>query len=109
MQQARNIYLTGCGSAFYAALAGTYLLNEIAGVSAHAVIASEFGYLTKNLTQKDLVVAISQSGETIDLLQPLRQIQAQKIPIVALINVPGSSLYRLADYPLEIMAGPKKQ
>ncbi len=101
-------YLIGCGTAAYACLAGTYIFSKVARRHVNWAIGSEFGYHLDFLTKKSLVIALSQSGETIDLLEAVRKAQAKGARLAALVNVLGSSLYRAADYTMIIGAGPEK-
>ncbi len=101
-------YLIGCGSASYVSLAGSYLFAKIAKRHLNWAIGSEFGYQLDFLTPKSLVISLSQSGETMDILESVRQAKARGAKIFALVNVFGSSLYREADYKMLVGAGPEK-
>ena len=101
-------YMIGCGTAAYACLAGTYIFSKIAKKHVNFSIASEFGYLLDFLTKQSLVIGLSQSGETIDLLDSLKKAKEKGATIVALVNVLGSSLYRLSDHKLLLQAGSEK-
>ncbi len=70
--------------------------------------ASEFNYLEDFLTDKSLVIALSQSGETIDVIEPMTRAKKKKSQIVGLINTLGSTLYRMSDFKLLLGAGPEK-
>lgn len=107
IRQAYGTYLIGCGSASYAALAGEYLFSKIAHTHINVAVGSEFGYHLDFLTDKSLVVAVSQSGETIDILESIKKAKAKKAQILALVNVLGSSLYREAHEKVLISAGPE--
>jgi glucosamine--fructose-6-phosphate aminotransferase (isomerizing) len=108
IKKSHHTYLIGCGSASYAAIAGEYLFSKIAKRHANVAIASEFGYHLDFLTRESLVIAISQSGETMDILESVKKAKEKGAKILALVNVPGSTLYREADYPMLIGAGPEK-
>lgn len=101
-------YFIGCGTAAYACLAGTYFFSKIAGRHVNFSVGSEFGYLLDFLTPKSLIMALSQSGETIDILEPLKKAKEKGVAVAALVNVFGSTLHRLADYPIELAAGTEK-
>lgn len=101
-------YMVGCGTAAHAAIAGQYLFSKIAKRHVNWAIGSEFGYHLDFLTEKSVVLAISQSGETIDILESVKKAQSRGAKIVALVNVLGSSLYRMADTRIMIGAGPEK-
>lgn len=101
-----TIYLVGCGTAYYASLAGSYILEKIAQKEVTPVNGSEFVYKEPFLHKKDtLVVFLSQSGETIDIIEPLKRVKKTGIKTAALVNVFGSSLYRLADKKIWLEAG----
>lgn len=106
--RARDTYLLGCGSAAYAGIAGAYFFSTIAGRQINPVIGSEFAYLTDFLTPKSLVIALSQSGETMDTLEAVKAAKAKGAKILAVVNVLGSTLYREADFKILIGAGPEK-
>lgn len=101
-------YLVGCGTAAYACLAGTYLFSKIAGKHVNFSVGSEFGYLVDFLTENSLVLALSQSGETIDVIEAVKKARAKRAKIGALVNVLGSTLYRESDYKLLLNAGLEK-
>src|SRR5579884_2865582 len=94
---ADQTYVLGCGTAAYAALTGAALLRRVAGRRVEAVVASEFGDHVPFLTSRSLVLALSQSGETVDVLAAMRQARERGAALAALVNVPQSSLARLVD------------
>ncbi|QQG41162.1 MAG: glutamine--fructose-6-phosphate transaminase (isomerizing) [Candidatus Woesebacteria bacterium] len=108
IKKSRGSYLVGCGSASYAAMAGTYLFSKIAGRHINFAIGSEFGYHLDFLNKDSLVIPISQSGETIDILESMKKAKERGAGIVSLVNVLGSSLYRMSDEKILIGAGPEK-
>lgn len=101
-------FFIGCGTASYAGLAGTYLFSRAAKKHVNFVIGSEFDYLEHSITKKTLVISISQSGETIDVVQPVQRAKAAGAQTAVITNVLGSSLYRLSDFRLLLGAGPEK-
>ena len=101
-------YMVGCGTAAYAGIAGSYLFSKIAHRHVNCAIGSEFGYALDFLGPKSLVIALSQSGETMDLLEGVKKAKTKGARVIALVNVFGSSLYRLSDEPILIGAGPEK-
>jgi glutamine---fructose-6-phosphate transaminase (isomerizing) len=105
---ARTVHLVGCGSAGHVGKAGEYLFSRIAGRQVSFAVGSEFGYLEDFLGEHSLVVGLSQSGETIDLLDSMRAARRRGAKLAALVNVEGSSLYRLVDYPVLLGAGPER-
>lgn len=101
-------YLIGCGTASYACLAGVYLFSKIAKKHVNFSVGSEFTYIEDYLTPRSLLIAVSQSGETIDILEPVKGAKAKGSKIVSLVNVLGSSLYRESNYPVLLQAGVEK-
>jgi glutamine---fructose-6-phosphate transaminase (isomerizing) len=108
MQKANHVYFIGSGTSGHAALAATYLFADIAHLHVNWSIASECANRIDVLDNKSIVVALSQSGETMDLLEPMQKAKAKGIPVFALVNVVGSSLWRMSDLKLPIGAGPEK-
>ncbi|MCC6177685.1 MAG: glutamine--fructose-6-phosphate transaminase (isomerizing) [Chloroflexi bacterium] len=108
IREAQETHLVGCGTAAHAALAGQYLLARVAGRRAFFANGSEFAYLEKFLGPGALAVALSQSGETIDVIDSVRAAKRRGTRIAALVNVEGSTLYRLADHAILLGAGPER-
>jgi len=106
VRQARRIILTACGSSFHAALVGEQLFARLGKVAARAVLASELGTVQPVL-DGELVVAITQSGETADVLSAIKKAQVSGCKTLAVVNVPGSTATRVCDYTLFIHAGPE--
>lgn len=101
-------YFIGCGTSFYACLSGTYLFSKIAKRHTNASVGSEFSYLVDFLKNTSLVISLSQSGETIDVISSIKKAKEKGAKIFALTNVLGSTLYRMADYRMLLNAGPEK-
>lgn len=108
IKNAKGIFLVGCGSASYVCLAGTYLFSNIAKIHLNFSIGSEFKYLEDYLTSKTLVIPISQSGETIDILDSVKKAKNKKAKIASITNVLGSSLYRVSHHNFLLGAGVEK-
>lgn len=108
IKHAHGTYFVACGSASYAANAGVYLFSKVAKRHVNFAIGSEFGYQLDFLTDKSLVIALSQSGETIDVIDAVKRAREKGAKIYALVNALGSTLYRMADYKILLMAGPEK-
>lgn len=108
IKKADTTYMVGCGTAAYAGLAGTLLFSTIAKHPAVPVVGSEFAYYHQFLTKKSLMLALSQSGETMDTLEAVKLARSHDAVIMALVNVLGSTLYRDADYKMLIGSGPEK-
>lgn len=102
-----KIYLVGCGTAYHAAITGSYFFSKIALKEVISVAGSEFVYKEPFLYKDTLVVFLSQSGETIDIIESLKKVKTKGIKTAALVNVFGSTLYRLADYKIWLEAGPE--
>jgi glucosamine--fructose-6-phosphate aminotransferase (isomerizing) len=108
IRTADETHLVGCGTAGHAALAGQYLLARVAGRRAFYANGSEFAYLEKFLGPRALAVALSQSGETIDVIDSVRGAKQRGACLAAVVNVEGSTLYRLADHAVLLGAGPER-
>lgn len=108
IKKAYGTYLIGCGTASYACLTGTYLFSKIANRHVNFSIGSEFTYLLDFLKDTSLVVALSQSGETIDIISSIQKAKKKNAKIMSITNVLGSSLYRASDYTMLLNAGPEK-
>lgn len=108
IKDAFGTYLIGCGTAYYACLAGTYLFSKIAKRHINASVGSEFTYMLDFLKNNSLVVALSQSGETIDIISSMKTAQEKGSKSMAITNVLGSTLYRMSDQTLLLNAGPEK-
>ncbi len=102
-----KVTLVACGTSSYAALVAKYWFEDIAGIAVEWDIASEFRYRAPHLPQGGVALFISQSGETADTLAALRFAREQGQHIVALVNVPESSIAREADLVLGTHAGPE--
>lgn len=107
IRKARGIFLIGAGTAFHACLAGTYLFSKIAREHVNTVVASEFNYLEDFLNKKSLIIALSQSGETIDVVEPLKRAKEKGAKIAALVNNVGSTIWQMADFRMELGVGPE--
>lgn len=108
VKQAKGTFFIGSGTAFNACLAGTYLFSKVAKMHVNTAPASEFNYLEDFLNDKSLIIPLSQSGETIDVIEPLNRAKKKGSKIMALVNVLGSTIYRMGDYKLVLGAGPEK-
>ncbi len=102
-----NIRLIGCGSAYNAALSGKYFFEENCPCPVTADIASEFRYRDIKLSEKDLCIFISQSGETADTLSALKKAKKNGCTTLGIVNVKGSSVADLSDYVIYTAAGPE--
>ncbi len=103
----RRIVIVACGTSYHAGLISRYLFEQWAKVPVEVEIASEFRYRGAVLSEQDLIIAISQSGETADTLASVREAKAAKVPVIALVNVVGSQMTREADSVIYTHAGPE--
>ena len=101
------VHLVACGTAMHAGMVGKAAIETLARVPAEVDIASEFRYRDPILNKDDLVIIISQSGETSDTLAALKLAKSRGVPVLAIVNVVGSSIARAADYVLYTYAGPE--
>jgi glutamine---fructose-6-phosphate transaminase (isomerizing) len=108
VREAHDVFAVGCGTASHAALAAQYVLARIAGRRVTFATGSEFAYLKDFVAAGALVMAFSQSGETIDVIDAVREARRRKAKVAALVNVEGSSLWRLADRAFPLGAGPER-
>lgn len=101
------IHIVACGTAMHAGLVGKAMIERLARIPVNVEIASEFRYRDPILNRDDLVILLSQSGETADTLAALRHAKAQGVSTLAIVNVIGSSVAREADGVLYTWAGPE--
>lgn len=106
-KKAEKIFLLGCGSSHHAAITGSYLFSGIAGIDARPVLASEFGLVSNFVDSTTLVIGITQSGETADLIGALKDARAKGAKIASIVNVMDSTVMRLSDCSLLMNAGPE--
>lgn len=102
-----NIHVVACGTAMHAGVVGKYVIEKLARVPVNVDIASEFRYRAPLVTDKDLVIIISQSGETADSLAAMRLAKKLGAKTLAIVNAKGSSIAREADMLIYTHAGPE--
>jgi len=107
MKRYCQIYIVACGSAYHVGAVMQYVIEDMAKVPVRIELASEFRYRKPILNENDLVIIISQSGETADSLAALREAKSRGAATLAIVNVVGSSIAREADYVFYTMAGPE--
>jgi glucosamine--fructose-6-phosphate aminotransferase (isomerizing) len=107
IDHARRIILTACGTSWHAALTGKYMLEQYANRSVSVEYASEFRYTNPTLGQGDVVICISQSGETADSLAALREAKTRGALVLGICNVVGSTIARESEAGVYIHAGPE--
>ncbi len=108
IKRAKEVYLIGCGTSGKVCKAGEYLFSKIAGKHVTAMVASEFGTHSNSLSDKSLVIAISQSGETADVLEAIEVAQSKHIKVISILNTFGSTMMRISDDYLLINAGAER-
>jgi glutamine---fructose-6-phosphate transaminase (isomerizing) len=107
LRRADRIVLTACGTSWHAGLVGEYLLEEFARIPTEVEYASELRYRNSPMTERTMVFAITQSGETADTLAAMRECQRKGHPSLAICNVVGSTIAREADGGVYLHAGPE--
>jgi glutamine---fructose-6-phosphate transaminase (isomerizing) len=107
IKHAPRLIFAACGTSWHAALIGEYMLEQYAHISVEVEYASEFRYRNPILNKGDVVILISQSGETADTLAALREAKAQGATVIGICNVVGSSIARESDGGVYIHAGPE--
>lgn len=103
----RKIYIVACGTAMHAGLVGKYVIEELARIEVVVDIASEFRYRNPIIGEEDLVILISQSGETADTKAVLRLAKDMGATTLSIVNVKGSSIARESDFVVYTHAGPE--
>ncbi len=107
LSEMKRIVFIACGTSWHAGLVGEYLIEEFARIPVDVEYASEFRYRKPVLSPGDLVITISQSGETADTLAALREAKARGIRVLGITNVVGSTIARESDGGVYIHAGPE--
>lgn len=107
MEIPKRIHIIACGTAMHAGLMGKYAIEKLARIPVNVEIASEFRYRDPILEKGDVVLIISQSGETADTLAALRLAKERSVHTLAIVNVVGSTIAREADSVLYTRAGPE--
>ncbi len=102
-----RIIIVGCGTAYYAGLVGEYMLEEHAGIPVEVELGSEFRYRSPVLNQKTALIAISQSGETADTLEAIREGKRRGALTLGIVNTVGSTIARETDAGIYNHAGPE--
>lgn len=102
-----KVHIVACGTAYYAGWVGKYLIEELARIPVEIDVASEYRYRDPIVDSKTLAVCISQSGETIDTLEAIREAKKKGAGTLGIINSKGSSITREVDDTLYIHAGPE--
>lgn len=107
LKEIERIFIVACGTAYHAGMVGKYLIEKLARIPVETDLASEFRYRDPIIGSKNLVIIISQSGETIDTLFALREAKKRGARVLSIVNVIGSSIARESDDVLYTWAGPE--
>lgn len=107
MIQAQRIVMVACGTSWHACLVGEYLFEDLARINVEVEYASEFRYRNPIINENDIVIAVSQSGETADTLAALELAKSKGATILGVCNVVGSSISRITDAGSYTHAGPE--
>lgn len=106
-EKLNNIIIVACGSAYHVGVVGQYVIESASRIPVRVELAAEFRYRDPIMNENDLVIVISQSGETADSLAALRLAKKMNIKTLGIVNVVGSSIAREADYVFYTLAGPE--
>jgi glucosamine--fructose-6-phosphate aminotransferase (isomerizing) len=108
LKKSRRIIITGCGSAYYAGLVGDLLIEELSGIPVEVEVASELRYKRATMNPEDTVlIAVSQSGETLDTLEAIKEAKRHGVLTLGVVNVVGSTIARETDAGVYNHAGPE--
>lgn len=107
LQEIKQITIVGCGTASYAGRVGEYILEEITGIPVKVEVGSEYRYKRSILDASNLIIILSQSGETADSLASMREAKAHGAKLIGVTNVIGSTLSRELEHVIHTMAGPE--
>ncbi len=107
VKKAKGVFLIACGTSYHACLGASYVFSKVADMHVNVVLASEFPYYEHFLNEKSLIIAVSKSGETADLLEAVKTAKKKGSKVISLVNVMGSSLTRHSDRFLMLNAGPE--
>ena len=108
LKRGEGIFLVACGSAANSALAGVYLFSKVAKKHLNFAFGSEFKYLEDYISSKSLVLAISQSGESVDVIEPVISAKKRGAQILSIVNTEGSTLWRTSKLNFPLKVGPEK-
>jgi glucosamine--fructose-6-phosphate aminotransferase (isomerizing) len=107
IKKARGIYLVGCGSSYHACLSASYKFSSLTKMHVNVALASEFSNYKDFIVPETLVIAVSQSGETADVLGAVRSAKEKGAKVISIVNVMGSSLMRESHEALMMNSGPE--
>ncbi len=107
MRRFKKITIVACGTAWHAGLAGKYIFEELARIPTDVEYGSEYRYRNPVIEPDTLVIAITQSGETVDTLEAMAEAKRQGARLMAIVNVIGSQADRIAESKIHVQAGPE--
>ena len=107
LRSIRKIVITACGSAYYAGCAGKYAIERLCHIPVDVQLASELRYGEPQIDSDTLLIVLSQSGETADTIAAMKECQSLGAKTLAIVNVVGSTIAKLADHTLYTWAGPE--
>ncbi|MBR6903216.1 MAG: glutamine--fructose-6-phosphate transaminase (isomerizing) [Clostridia bacterium] len=107
LKSINKILITACGSAYYAGCAGKYALEKLCNIPVSLELASELRYSEPIIDEHTLLIVISQSGETADTIAAMKECRQKGAAVIAIVNVVGSTVAKLADFTVYTWAGPE--
>jgi glutamine---fructose-6-phosphate transaminase (isomerizing) len=107
LQNSKSVFLTGSGTSYHCALIAKHILSNFAKIHAETVVSSEFQYTLDGINNTSVLLALSQSGETADVLQAVNAAKDAGAKILSIVNIPTSSLAKISDSFLTIECGPE--
>jgi glutamine---fructose-6-phosphate transaminase (isomerizing) len=107
LSNAKNVYITGSGTSYHSALILKLMLGKYAKIRSETIMSSEFEYTLGQVDDNSVVIAISQSGETADVLHSVKSAKQTGAKILSIVNIPTSSLARISDCSLTLNCGPE--
>lgn len=107
IKKLRKIYIVACGSAYHVGMVGKYVIEQMCRIPVEVQVASEFRYCDPIVDSQDLVIVISQSGETADTLAALKEAKSRGARILSIVNVVGSAIANASDDVIYTWAGPE--
>jgi glutamine---fructose-6-phosphate transaminase (isomerizing) len=107
LRNSKNVFITASGTSYHCALIAKYMLLNFAKIHSETIVSSEFQYSYDGIDNSTVLLALSQSGETADVLQAVNAAKQMGAKILSIVNIPTSSLARISDSFLEIECGPE--
>jgi glucosamine--fructose-6-phosphate aminotransferase (isomerizing) len=107
LANAKNVFITGSGTSYHSALIAKHIFFRFAKIRCETIMSSEFQYMLDSVDDKSVLIAISQSGETADVLQAVKIARQMGSKILSVVNIPTSSLARISDSFLSVNCGPE--